>query len=115
MDLAWLRGTTVYCVLLASHVISANHSSRAIGCILGELLNSSPLFPVCLPCHFVPTTYCLLSPHQGENDIDQLCCVLRVLGTPDEVTWPVGVHVIPVGQMTCDPASFPHSEDGRVA
>ncbi|XP_056665078.1 cyclin-dependent kinase 20 isoform X2 [Monodelphis domestica] len=35
----------------------------AVGCILGELLNGSPLFP-------------------GENDIEQLCCVLRVLGTP---------------------------------
>ncbi|XP_074063032.1 cyclin-dependent kinase 20 isoform X2 [Macrotis lagotis] len=35
----------------------------AVGCILGELLNGSPLFP-------------------GENDIEQLCCVLQVLGTP---------------------------------
>lgn len=26
---------------------------------------------------------------QGENDIEQLCCVLRVLGTPDEENWPV--------------------------
>jgi len=25
---------------------------------------------------------------QGENDIEQLCCVLRVLGTPTEQTWP---------------------------
>ncbi|XP_046840777.1 cyclin-dependent kinase 20-like [Xenia sp. Carnegie-2017] len=41
----------------------------AVGCIFGELLNNSPLFP-------------------GENDIDQLCCVLRVLGTPDESSWP---------------------------
>lgn len=41
----------------------------AVGCIFGELLNNSPLFP-------------------GENDIEQLCCVLRVLGTPDETSWP---------------------------
>ncbi|KAM8862681.1 cyclin-dependent kinase 20 isoform 2-T2 [Spinachia spinachia] len=41
----------------------------AVGCIFGELLNSSPLFP-------------------GENDIEQLCCVLRVLGTPTEDSWP---------------------------
>ncbi|XP_019716393.1 cyclin-dependent kinase 20 isoform X2 [Hippocampus comes] len=41
----------------------------AVGCIFGELLNSSPLFP-------------------GENDIEQLCCVLRVLGTPTNDTWP---------------------------
>jgi serine/threonine protein kinase len=42
----------------------------AVGCIFGELLNNSPLFP-------------------GENDIEQLCCVLRVLGTPTEEMWPV--------------------------
>uniref|UniRef100_S4RRG1 Cyclin-dependent kinase 20 n=1 Tax=Petromyzon marinus TaxID=7757 RepID=S4RRG1_PETMA len=41
----------------------------AVGCILGELLNCSPLFP-------------------GENDIEQLCCVLRVLGTPNQHVWP---------------------------
>ena len=28
---------------------------------------------------------------QGENDIDQLCCVLRVLGTPNERIWPVSI------------------------
>ncbi|XP_002741922.1 cyclin-dependent kinase 20-like [Saccoglossus kowalevskii] len=41
----------------------------AVGCIFGDLLNNSPLFP-------------------GESDIEQLCCVLRVLGTPTEKTWP---------------------------
>ncbi|KAJ8371333.1 hypothetical protein SKAU_G00113610 [Synaphobranchus kaupii] len=41
----------------------------AVGCIFGELLNNSPLFP-------------------GENDIEQLCCVLRVLGTPNQQVWP---------------------------
>ncbi|XP_077079254.1 cyclin-dependent kinase 20 [Siphateles boraxobius] len=41
----------------------------AVGCIFGELLNNSPLFP-------------------GENDIEQLCCVLRVLGTPNQKVWP---------------------------
>ncbi|XP_013907887.1 PREDICTED: cyclin-dependent kinase 20-like [Thamnophis sirtalis] len=41
----------------------------AVGCIFAELLNNSPLFP-------------------GENDIEQLCCVLRVLGTPNQKTWP---------------------------
>ena len=38
----------------------------AVGCIFGELLNNSPLFP-------------------GENDIDQLGIVIRKLGTPSEV------------------------------
>ncbi|XP_022098738.1 cyclin-dependent kinase 20-like [Acanthaster planci] len=47
----------------------------AVGCIFGELLNNSPLFP-------------------GENDIEQLCCVLRVLGTPTEKTWP-GMEQLP--------------------
>ncbi|KPP74303.1 hypothetical protein Z043_106543, partial [Scleropages formosus] len=41
----------------------------AVGCIFGELINNSPLFP-------------------GENDIEQLCCVLRVLGTPNQQVWP---------------------------
>ncbi|XP_051281585.1 cyclin-dependent kinase 20 isoform X2 [Dicentrarchus labrax] len=45
----------------------------AVGCIFGELLNSSPLFP-------------------GENDIEQLCCVLRVLGTPTQDSWPALLH-----------------------
>ncbi|XP_014789537.1 cyclin-dependent kinase 20 isoform X3 [Octopus bimaculoides] len=47
----------------------------AVGCIFGELLNNSPLFP-------------------GDNDIEQLCCVLRVLGTPTEKTWP-GMSELP--------------------
>ncbi|XP_064399850.1 cyclin-dependent kinase 20-like [Halichondria panicea] len=41
----------------------------AVGCVFGELINNSPLFP-------------------GENDINQLYCVLRVLGTPNESIWP---------------------------
>ncbi|KAG8447322.1 hypothetical protein GDO86_014692 [Hymenochirus boettgeri] len=45
----------------------------AVGCIFGELLNGSPLFP-------------------AENDIEQLCCVLRTLGTPSPKTWPVIVY-----------------------
>lgn len=47
----------------------------AVGCIFGEMLNDSPLFP-------------------GENDIEQLCCVLRVLGTPNETIWP-GMSSLP--------------------
>ncbi|KAI0231681.1 Cyclin-dependent kinase 20 [Lamellibrachia satsuma] len=49
--------------------------ARAVGCIFGELLNSSPLFP-------------------GEKDIEQLCCVLRILGTPNEHIWP-GMSELP--------------------
>ena len=39
------------------------------GAIIGELYTFSPLFP-------------------GQNDIEQLWCVIRVLGTPTEETWP---------------------------
>jgi cell cycle related kinase len=42
----------------------------AVGCIFGELMNHSPLFP-------------------GSNDIDQLFLVLSKLGTPNPETWPV--------------------------
>ena len=47
----------------------------AVGTIFGEMLNKSPLFP-------------------GESDIEQLCCVLRALGTPDEKKWP-GLKELP--------------------
>ncbi|KAF6739838.1 Cyclin-dependent kinase 20 [Oryzias melastigma] len=55
--------------LQGSRLYSHQVATRAVGCIFGELLNSSPLFP-------------------GENDIEQLCCVLRVLGTPTADSWP---------------------------
>ena len=65
---------------------------RAVGCIFGELLNNSPLFPVnTLREYTLPFTTVYIV-YQGENDIDQLCRVLRVLGTPTEETWPVGGH-----------------------
>lgn len=41
----------------------------SIGCIFGELLNKSPLFP-------------------GETDIEQLAMVLRYLGSPTSESWP---------------------------
>ncbi|XP_054218543.1 cyclin-dependent kinase 20 isoform X9 [Homo sapiens] len=44
-------------------------ATRSVGCIMGELLNGSPLFP-------------------GKNDIEQLCYVLRILGTPNPQVWP---------------------------
>ncbi|XP_031149037.1 cyclin-dependent kinase 20 isoform X2 [Sander lucioperca] len=53
----------------------------AVGCIFGELLNSSPLFP-------------------GENDIEQLCCVLRVLGTPTQESWPEIVELPDYNKIT---------------
>ena len=47
----------------------------SVGCIFGELLNNSPIFP-------------------GENDIDQLGIVIKILGSPNERNWP-GVHDLP--------------------
>mmetsp|Transcript_22363 Transcript_22363/g.26937 ORF Transcript_22363/g.26937 Transcript_22363/m.26937 type:complete len:361 (+) Transcript_22363:883-1965(+) len=41
----------------------------AAGVIFGELLGKSPLIP-------------------GDNDIDQLYCVIKLLGTPKEENWP---------------------------
>ena len=41
----------------------------AVGCIFGEMINCSPLFP-------------------GESDIEQICCVLKVLGEPNDEIWP---------------------------
>ncbi|XP_072765154.1 cyclin-dependent kinase 20 [Anoplolepis gracilipes] len=41
----------------------------SIGCIFGEMLNTSPLFP-------------------GETDIEQLAIVLKYLGSPTSESWP---------------------------
>jgi cell cycle related kinase len=46
----------------------------AVGCIFGELMNHSPLFP-------------------GSNDIDQLFLVLSKIGTPNPETWPVIISI----------------------
>lgn len=58
--------------MAVKHMLRILSVCRAVGCIFGELLNNSPLFP-------------------GENDIEQLCCVLRVLGTPNQRVWPVRI------------------------
>lgn len=47
----------------------------SVGCIFGEMINRSPIFP-------------------GENDIDQLGIVIRALGTPNNDIWP-GVTELP--------------------
>ncbi|XP_054016859.1 cyclin-dependent kinase 20-like isoform X1 [Hylaeus anthracinus] len=46
----------------------------SVGCIFGELLNKSPLFPLLFL--------------QGETDIEQLAIVLKYLGSPTSETWP---------------------------
>ncbi|CAL8071958.1 unnamed protein product [Calicophoron daubneyi] len=62
----------------------------AVGCIFGEMLNSSPLFP-------------------GENDIEQLWFVIRVLGTPKEDNWPELKDLPDYNKITfnlCEPTPF---------
>ncbi|XP_025069498.1 cyclin-dependent kinase 20 isoform X3 [Alligator sinensis] len=54
----------------------------AVGCIVGELLTHSPLFP-------------------GESDIEQLCCVQRLRGSPDPNAWPPVVPV-PLEELVPD-------------
>lgn len=56
----------------------------AVGCVMAEMINNSPLFP-------------------GENDIDQLAVVLQGLGTPTLETWPVGT-------ACCSPSSESESK-----
>ena len=71
-----------------NHIKLMNYSNsiiRAVGCIFGEMLNNSPLFPV----NNIYDTTGHVTLLQGENDIDQLCYVLRILGTPNETIWPV--------------------------
>ncbi|OAF70055.1 Cell cycle-related kinase, partial [Intoshia linei] len=46
----------------------------AIGCIMAEMINFSPLF-------------------KGENDIDQLCTVLHTMGTPTIKEWPEMINL----------------------
>jgi cell cycle related kinase len=46
----------------------------AVGCIFGELLNHSPIFP-------------------GENDIDQIYRIVRSLGSLNEKSWPGAVEL----------------------
>ncbi|KAK3878949.1 hypothetical protein Pcinc_016487 [Petrolisthes cinctipes] len=59
----------------------------AVGCIFGEMINNSPVFP-------------------GESDIDQLCVVLRILGTPSEANWP-GLSLLPDYKKITFPESKP--------
>ena len=56
-------------LLYGSRVYNESVDLWSVGCIFGELLNNSPIFP-------------------GENDIDQLGIVIRALGTPNERIWP---------------------------
>ncbi|XP_042144527.1 cyclin-dependent kinase 1 [Ixodes scapularis] len=58
----------------------------AAGCVLAEMLNGSPLF-------------------RGESDIEQLCLVIKALGTPNQRTWPGLAQLPDYSKIT-----FPESE-----
>ncbi|CAF0917336.1 unnamed protein product [Didymodactylos carnosus] len=64
----------------------------AIGCIFGELINRSPLFP-------------------GESDIHQLCCVCKLLGTPTESQWPEMKDLPDYGKISFDDVEGMKFED----
>ncbi|GMM49652.1 cyclin-dependent serine/threonine-protein kinase [Starmerella bacillaris] len=56
-------------VLLGSRTYSTSIDIWSAGCILAEMLTGKPLFP-------------------GSNNDDQLDRIFRIMGTPDERTWP---------------------------
>ncbi|XP_044729174.1 cyclin-dependent kinase 20-like [Chrysoperla carnea] len=58
----------------------------AVGCIIGEMIKKSPVFP-------------------GETDIEQLAIILKSLGTPTEDSWP-GLTSLP----DYDKIRFPNSD-----
>ena len=43
----------------------------SVGCIFAEMVNRHPLFP-------------------GDSEIDEIFRIFRILGTPNENTWPGG-------------------------
>ncbi|KAL7635079.1 UNVERIFIED_CONTAM: hypothetical protein RMT77_014064 [Armadillidium vulgare] len=62
----WYRAPEL---LYGARVYNEGVDMWSVGCIFGELLNFSPIFP-------------------GESDIHQLRVVLQTLGTPNEEIWP---------------------------
>jgi len=62
----WYRGPEI---LLGTQEYSKSVDMWSVGCIFAELCLGHPIF-------------------QGENDIDQLMKIFKILGTPDEDTWP---------------------------
>ncbi|KAL7746219.1 Cyclin-dependent kinase catalytic subunit [Sorochytrium milnesiophthora] len=62
----WYRAPEV---LLGTRVYGCPIDIWSIGCIFAEMANRAPLFP-------------------GDSEIDQLFRIFRILGTPNEETWP---------------------------
>jgi len=68
----WYRAPEI---LLGSRHYSTPVDVWSVGCIFAEMVNQRPLFP-------------------GDSEIDELFKIFRVLGTPNEETWP-GVTSLP--------------------
>ncbi|CAM8960663.1 hypothetical protein QQ045_005707 [Rhodiola kirilowii] len=68
----WYRAPEI---LLGSRHYSTPVDVWSVGCIFAEMVNQRPLFP-------------------GDSEIDELFKIFRVLGTPNEETWP-GVNSMP--------------------
>jgi len=68
----WYRAPEI---LLGGKEYSLGVDMWSIGCIFAEMVTKKPLLP-------------------GDSEIDQLYQIFRVLGTPDETTWP-GVSAYP--------------------
>ncbi|XP_062159472.1 cell division control protein 2 homolog [Alnus glutinosa] len=68
----WYRAPEI---LLGSRHYSTPVDVWSVGCIFAEMVNQRPLFP-------------------GDSEIDELFRIFRVLGTPNEDTWP-GVTSLP--------------------
>ncbi|GLT85092.1 hypothetical protein SLE2022_032940 [Rubroshorea leprosula] len=68
----WYRAPEI---LLGARHYSTPVDVWSVGCIFAEMVNQKPLFP-------------------GDSEIDELFKIFRVLGTPNEETWP-GVTSLP--------------------
>ncbi|PON78581.1 GPCR kinase [Parasponia andersonii] len=68
----WYRAPEI---LLGSRHYSTPVDVWSVGCIFAEMVNQRPLFP-------------------GDSEIDELFKIFRILGTPNEDTWP-GVSSLP--------------------
>ncbi|KAL4187538.1 hypothetical protein AMTRI_Chr09g39500 [Amborella trichopoda] len=68
----WYRAPEI---LLGSRHYSTPVDVWSVGCIFAEMVNQRPLFP-------------------GDSEIDELFKIFRILGTPNEETWP-GVNSLP--------------------
>nr|CAB3497264.1 unnamed protein product [Digitaria exilis] len=68
----WYRAPEI---LLGARQYSTPVDVWSVGCIFAEMVNQKPLFP-------------------GDSEIDELFKIFRILGTPNEQTWP-GVSYLP--------------------